>query len=117
MQTNAFHEFVSFVGTKPIKCATVAYHVWVAPEDGKELHLPVGHTEEQLSQFLTDLNFTYDGGYGGQELFGTIWFEDGTWATRGEYDGSEWWELHQCPEIPDHLVTRQQLPKHIEDIF
>ena len=38
--------------------------------------------------FLNDLNFEYDSGYGGQELYGTVWFKDNTWAGRGEYDGS-----------------------------
>jgi len=48
----------------------------------------------------------YDRGHGLQEIFGTVWFEDSTWATRGEYDGSEWWEVHEIPEIPDHLKIR-----------
>lgn len=43
------------------------------------------------------LDFDYDSGYGGQELFGHIWYADGTWSNRGEYDGSEWWELVEPP--------------------
>ena len=49
------------------------------------------------------LDFEYDNGYGTQEVFGVVWFADGTWAERGEYDGSEWWEHHTIPEIPEHL--------------
>jgi len=45
----------------------------------------------------------YDSGYGGQEVFGTIWYVDGTWSDRGEYDGSEWYEYHKCPDIPDNV--------------
>lgn len=48
-------------------------------------------------------NLEYDEGYGGQELFGTIWYIDGTWSERGEYDGSEWWQHKSCPIIPDYL--------------
>ena len=33
---------------------------------------------------------------------GTIWYTDGTWSDREEYDGDEWWEHRVCPEIPDH---------------
>ena len=40
----------------------------------------------------------YDSGFGGQELFGTITFKDGTWLERGEYDGSEWWEYKTTPK-------------------
>jgi hypothetical protein len=51
-------------------------------------------------------NVEYDSGYGGQRLFGTIWMVDGTWWTRGEYDGSEWWQHHECPEYnPELHVT------------
>ena len=45
-----------------------------------------------------EFNVEYNDGYGSQELFGTIWMTDGTWYTRGEYDGSEWWEHHACPD-------------------
>lgn len=46
---------------------------------------------------------TYDSGYGGQELFGCVWMDNGEWITRGEYDGSEWWEYHRVPEIDTKL--------------
>ena len=51
-------------------------------------------------QALAVLNFTYDDGFGTQELFGTVWFDDGTWSERDEYDGSEWWTRRIRPPIP-----------------
>lgn len=54
-----------------------------------------------LPEVLPLLDFEYDNGYGGQELFGNIWYTDGTWSERGEYDGSEWWEHKVCPAIPE----------------
>lgn len=62
--------------------------------------LPIGYTDDQARDFLESLNFGYDSGYGGQELYGHIWYTDGTWSDRGEYDGSEWWEHQKMPEIP-----------------
>lgn len=53
-----------------------------------------------LEEVLPNLDFNYDEGYGGQKLYGNIWYTDGTWSTRGEYDGSEWWEYHKCPTCP-----------------
>ena len=53
--------------------------------------------EGTLEDVLPKLNFEYDAGYGGQELFGYIWYSDGTWSERGEYDGSEWWQHQCCP--------------------
>lgn len=48
---------------------------------------------------IDDLDFTYDNGYGSQELFGIVYFNDGTWLERGEYDGSEWWEHITTPTL------------------
>lgn len=70
---------------------------------GLKYTLPVSYTKEQLADFLGQLNFEYDAGYGGQELYGTIWYQDGTYSQRGEYDGKEWWEHCKCPEIPEEL--------------
>lgn len=56
-------------------------------------------TEEVLECF----DFEYDAGYGSQELFGCILFEDGSWLEREEYDGSEWWEYHRAPTVEDLL--------------
>lgn len=53
--------------------------------------------EGTLEQVIPLLNFTYDDGYGAQELFGYIWYTDGTWSERREYDGSEWWCHKQKP--------------------
>jgi hypothetical protein len=87
-----------------IKCANVIFKQrYVNGGKTRQALLKVNHTPEELYSFLNELDFDYDDGYGGQELFGTIWFVNGTYATRREYDGSEWWEHHKCPEIPDKL--------------
>jgi hypothetical protein len=95
--TNAKLEFMTFVEMLPkVVAATIEhnFHKYV---------LKVGYTKESYEAFLDNLNFTYDDGYGSQELFGTVWFEDGTWGEREEYDGSEWWSYCMCPEIPSDL--------------
>lgn len=52
---------------------------------------------------LDDLDFDYDSGYGIQELFGVVYCKDPNnnpvWLTRGEYDGSEWWNINTIPEF------------------
>jgi hypothetical protein len=57
--------------------------------------------EGALDEVLPKLDFEYDNGYGGQYLEGTIWYSDGTWSDRGEYDGLEWWEHRECPSLPN----------------
>lgn len=44
-------------------------------------------------------NTQIDSGYGAQELFGYIWYNDGTWSERAEYDGAEWWEHKIAPNF------------------
>ena len=88
-----------------IKCASIKkFDSYDLEEPYQKFELKVNHTEEELESFLESLDFEYDAGYGSQELFGTVWLEDGTWLTRGEYDGSEWWEYHKLPEIPEELL-------------
>ena len=60
--------------------------------------------EGTLDELLPKLDFDYDNGYGGQYMVGTIWYCDGTWSDRVEYDGSEWWEHRECPPLPNASV-------------
>ncbi len=82
-----------------IKCATIYEY----EHDSETKQLPQLHTKEQEIKFFESLDFNYNSGYCGQNLFGTVWLTDGTWLERGEYDGSEWWDHKQCPTIPDNL--------------
>jgi hypothetical protein len=116
--TNAKEEFLAANHSRllHLECVQIAYHpnsLWEMYEENKgnvpqskEIILKVGFTKEDLNNFLEELNFNYDAGYGGQELFGTIWYKDGTWAERGEYDGSEWWSLCRRPLIPTKLTNQ-----------
>lgn len=68
------------------------------------LKLIASRKDGDMQEFLDKLNVVYDCGYGGQELFGTIWFTDGTWLSRYEYDGAEGWQYNICPEIDEDLL-------------
>ena len=104
---NAMHEFMkSIVDHTLIKCASIAYYP--GDQDPDTVHnLPLDWTILEFAAFLKSLDFEYNNGYGTQHLYGTIWLHDGTWFSRWEYDGSEGWEHHKCPEIkfmPDDIV-------------
>lgn len=92
------------IGRNPIKCALITFG-----EDKWEKHrfeLHVNYTDQEYQEFMSGLNFDYHDGYGGQIIFGHVWFNDGTWLDRGEYDGSEWWEHRVMPVIPDSLLIK-----------
>ena len=115
MKTNAKQEFLTLlVPGIDVKCAKIVLDredSWLDDEVDYERHhialLPLDYTEEEYQQFLSDLDFNYDSGYGCQEVFGTIWCNNNTWFSRAEYDGSEWWRLNAYPEIPDYLKTKK----------
>ena len=87
-----------------IEAATFDFNTGYSANTSQAFNLPMGHTSEQRREFMENINREYDSGYGGQELYGTIWFKGATWAERGEYDGSEWWEYRQRPELPKELT-------------
>lgn len=102
---NAKEEFVRHTTDRPVLCATIKYRdCWDYESEFKPSILKTGYTDDEYTSFIESLNYDYDSGYGGQELYGVIWYIDGTWSDRGEYDGSEWWEYFKCPQIPELLL-------------
>lgn len=96
---NAKEEFLNHIGYRKVKCSKIAFYSTTYN------YLKLGYNEEQYEEFLKVIDVNYDNGYGGQELYGIIWYEDGTWSERGEYDGSEWWEYKSMPEIDKELTN------------
>jgi hypothetical protein len=99
---NCKDEFLRETKDKDILCATIT-HCKDYDDDKSTALLNVGFGDFEFNLFLHMIDYKYDDGYGGQEVYGTIWYKDGTWSERGEYDGSEWWEHKSCPEIPKEL--------------
>jgi hypothetical protein len=100
---NAKEEFIYHTAGNVVKCATITFgDTW--DEETISYILPVDYSQEEYEEFLQSIDIEYDSGYGGQELYGTIWYSNGNWSSRGEYDGSEWWEYHICPQIPESLI-------------
>lgn len=94
---NAKEEFIEDTKELKVICASLKF------DEGEDINLKVGYNENDYNIFLSKLDKRYDSGYGGQELYGIVWCENGIWLSRGEYDGSEWWEENQYPEIYDML--------------
>jgi len=69
------------------------------------------YNQEDLDKFLNFINREYNSGYGGQELFGTIWCSNGIWYERGEYDGAEWWERHEYPKNIPTDINKERTAK------
>lgn len=83
---------------------------WVdEPIFDKVITLRENWSNDEWLVFLEGLRFDYDDGFGSQHLFGVVWFNDGSWLEREEYDGSEGWILKRTPDVP------KLLQKEVED--
>lgn len=97
--TNAKAEFLDHTEDVEVEAACITNYDDFMSSTGKKFVLNPGYSSVEFDEFCDKLDFEYDDGYGSQELYGTIWYIDGTWSTRSEYDGSEWWTRHTRPEI------------------
>ena len=63
---------------------------------------PFSHYACTWEEFMVLAANEYDDDYGApyvaQDL--VILFSNGDWASRAEYDGSEWWQYHSRPVVP-----------------
>jgi hypothetical protein len=104
---NAKKEFLRDTEDFDVACARIFIEGRHHNRPDIEADLKLGYTADELDAFLTKIDIEYNNGFGGQELFGTIWCEKGVWFTRYEYDGSESWEQHEYPPIPDTLISER----------
>jgi len=106
IKMNAKQEFLNEIRNKSkVLCSIITYYKKGKEED---YHLTTGWTDEDLEIFLKSIDFEYDDGYGTQLLYGNIWYDDGTWSERVEYDGSENWLHKKVPEIPKFLIRKDK---------
>jgi len=111
---NAKQELLRAIEGREVKCAIIRVEKdWTFEDEPNDDNigtrvflLAVDYDTPELDELLNDLDFDYDAGYGLQRIYGTVWFTDGTWLDRGEYDGSEWWQFQECPEIPNILIDQ-----------
>lgn len=87
-----------------IKCASI--HIEITYGVTKQIKLPLNYSPEQYEEFLSALDIEYDNGFGGQQLFGRVWLTNDVWLERGEYDGSEWWNVKKLPNIHAELFNK-----------
>lgn len=83
-----------------IKAAEIKYENLVST---KYIDLKVQYSDEEMKQFLKELNFEYYDNHGNQNVFGIIWLIDGSWLERNQIKGVEMWVLKESPQIPERL--------------
>ena len=103
---NAKEEFIEHIAEKEVTCSSVILYSSsiFSPKKRIEIYLRTNHTKEEYDLFIASLDFTYNSGYGAQELFGIICYTDGSYSERDEYNGLEWWEHRTVPVIPKECL-------------
>ncbi len=121
---NAKQELLVFLKDYRLKQKQIkAAHVFFCP-NGREgdscgyyIFLREKYSSADWDEFLRRLDFEYDDENGTQYLDGTIWFKDGTWATREECGDVKWWEYHKCPPLLPCLEPWETSSNYGEGIF
>lgn len=97
----AIEELIEHAAGRKIKCATITRGD--STDNVDTFNLKVGGDTEA---FMNSLNFDYNSSFRYEEIFGTVWWYDGSWSSRDECCGCMQWEHHYVPEIPDNLIQR-----------
>lgn len=98
--TNVMQELIDVMERIDLKFDDIVFaNVVLEESDRMKASLPPGWQDTDMDCFKSQLirMGSYDSGYGSQRLYGTIVFKNSAWLERGEYDGSEWWELKKMP--------------------
>ena len=103
---NAKEEFLEETKDYKVVCAKVNIDKNSYGNAKNWVYLKKGYSKKEFDSFLKKIDKEYDGGYGGQELFGLILCEDGIWFDRYEYDGSERWDKHKYPSEEELLTDK-----------
>jgi hypothetical protein len=90
---NAKKEILNHICDRDVTYITIS--IYDRPEDNYKRTIA-----GTLPEVLPKLDFTYNSDFGIQLLYGTIWYSDGSWSDREEYDGSEWWIHRIRPALP-----------------
>lgn len=100
---NARQELISALAQadKVHPADVVAFNIQVKDCYDGTLHSCKGTT--LTPDALEKLDVVYNNGFGSQQLFGYVLFNDNTWLSRHEYDGSEWWEYNHPLTIEEVL--------------
>jgi len=70
---NAKMEFLNEIKEREVKCAWIIKDKFEMEGDKKEMILKVGWTDEDMKEFIKEMDFDYDSGYGMQLIEGFIW--------------------------------------------
>lgn len=95
---NCKFEFLTETLNRDILCAEIT-------KDREVFRLPIMFSRDQFNGFLEKIDFEYDDIYSEQEIYGFIWYKDGTWSERCSYNGGAWWVYKSTPNIPDYLKS------------
>lgn len=98
---NAKQEFLEQTQNRQVKCACVQ----ISGLKKKTIFLRKNFTQEDLDEFLDQLDFEYNENSLHLLIEGTIWYKDNdTWSERHYIDDEQVWTYHKMPQPPRFLL-------------
>lgn len=94
---NAKKEFLDAIEGKELESCVIVYRGIL------DSILKPNFSQKDFDSLVKSLDFEYDNGFGTQYIEGFINFKDNAWCQRHEYDGAEYWEYMQKPDINDYI--------------
>lgn len=101
---NELLEFMESIDKKmsDIKCARIIFSKGIGMTD-EEHFLKLGYKPIDMDILLDSINKIHQE-FTKEEVNGYIWLKDGTWASRECFEGNEFWEYYEAPEIPKECL-------------
>lgn len=96
---NAKKEFLNITKDYKIIAVNISFGEQRWNDNSDIFKLKPLYTQDEYDKLLDFLDREYDTGYGGQELFGVIYCEDGVWMQR-DIDIKKW-NIFKYPELRD----------------
>lgn len=70
--------------------------------------LPIGYTKTDMASFLSKIR-NISKGYPGITDESYIWYLDGSWSERAEYDYLDFWAHRKFPPFPKEIIFNENI--------
>lgn len=103
-------EILNHIGGRRVFCADI-YILKDVSEVGKsyftQLHIPLSieYNNDDWDEFLKELEVNSTGWQSRDRTFGTIWYENETWSSKG-MGMSDSWVFNKMPKVPLYLYEK-----------
>lgn len=107
---NLKDELLNHIGNRRVFCADI----YIIREESKmgvprltqfQVPLPIDFTQNEWDEFLRILDENSPDFHSKNRVWGTLWYDNVTWSTKGIEFNDEW-KYHRHPPVPKYLYEK-----------